>query len=62
MFDFRKGPFTRTVAVTVTVKSLSLRQWCDRPIGFGTHSVHQCKFDGDEDGTCKRTISVWKVR
>ena len=33
--------------------------------GFRTHSVHQCKFDGDgdrdgadEDGTCKRTLTM----
>ena len=60
MFDFGKGPFTRTVAVTVTVKVYCCANG-DGPIGFGTHSVHQCKFDGDADGTCKRTLSVWKV-
>ena len=60
MFDFRKGPFTRTVAVAVTVKVYRCSNG-DGPIGFGTHSVHQCKFDGHEDGTCKRITSVRKV-
>ena len=38
----------------------------DRQIGFGTHSVHQCKFDGDCDGDgdgggmCKQTFRIQK--
>ena len=28
----------------------------DGQIGFRTHSVHQCKFDGNGDGTCKQTF------
>ena len=43
-------------------RSLSLCQYGDGPfdrqIGFGTHSVCPCKFDGDcdGDGTCKWTL------
>ena len=47
-----KGPFTHTVSVTMSDKATVSVYHCtnsdgpfDRQIGFGTHSVHQCKFD-----------------
>ena len=51
-------------------QSLTLCQWWwtfDGQIGFRTHSVCQCKFDGgcdgdgDRDVTCKRTLSAATV-
>ena len=54
--------FTRTVSVTVPVTVLHCVNGdgpFDGQIGFGTHSVRQCKFDGD--GTCKRILHSIKL-
>ena len=50
-----KGSFTRAVsvptAITVNVYHCANGDGpFDRENGFGTHSVCQCKFDGDCDG------------
>ena len=52
-------PFTRTVSVTIKFYHCANGDGLfDRRNGSGTHSVHQCNFYGDGDGTCKRTLNV----
>ena len=51
-----------TITITITVKVYHCANGdgpFDGQIGFGIHSVHQCKFDcdGDEDGMCKQTFN-----
>ena len=55
MTVYCKGPFTRTVSVKF-YHCVNGDISFDRQNGFGTHSVHQCKFESDRDGTCKRTL------
>ena len=50
------GPFTHTISVpmSVTIKVCHCAKGdgpFDRQIGFGTHSVRKCNFDGDGDMT-----------
>ena len=63
--NVRVNEVLRPVYNTVTVKVYHCANDegpFDRQIGFRTHSVCQCKFDGDCDGdgngTCKRTFNV----
>ena len=58
-----EGLFTCTVSVPVSVKVTVKVYHCANSDGLfgeqiesGSHSVGQCKYDVDGDGTCKRTL------